>query len=128
MNELELSYAAGIIDGEGYIGVQNKWSRNNYQLRVAVAMKYDIIPNWLYERFEGSVTTYLNAGKSLTMWVVSGQLARSCCEQVLPYLLLKNEQAEAALDYPVNPRGVHLSDAQKADRENIYNVMKELNH
>jgi len=128
MNDIELGYAAGIIDGEGSIEIQNKRSRNNYQLRVAVGMKYDTIPIWLHERFGGSLCAYKNDSRQMTMWVVSGVLAKNCCECLLPYLILKKTHAEVALEYPVGACGKHLADADKLEQKYLYRIMKELNH
>lgn len=128
MDDIEIGYAAGMIDADGSIGIQNKRSRNNYQLRVAVAMKYDTIPIWLHERFGGSISRYKNNGRPFVMWVVSGTLAKDCCRFLFPYLILKKTQAEIALEYPISAYGKHLTESDKYEQEYLYRIMKELNH
>ena len=126
--DITMAYAAGMIDGDGCIAVQNKRSRNNYQLRVEVGMKYNTIPNWMYEIFGGSVSTYDNNSRLMTMWTVSGYLAKDCCNRILPYLILKKMNAEVALEFPVSAHGKHLTESDKYEQEYLYRVMKELNH
>ena len=51
MDKIE-AYAAGIIDGEGAIGVSNKSECNSYHLLVQVSMKVpSLIPKWLFTNF-----------------------------------------------------------------------------
>jgi hypothetical protein len=107
--DLDLAYAAGIVDGEGTIGITEigarpKKGRKNPQHRiyVAVAMTDAAIPLLMSEMFGGSVNTYHyhpERNRPQTRWSLSGKRAVLCLEALLPYLRLKNAQAELAINF-----------------------------
>jgi hypothetical protein len=82
MNEIDLAYIAGIIDGEGSIGINkiknyNGTNTTYYRLLVQVCMVEGCIPQWLCDAF-GAV---------------------SFLKVILPYLKIKKEQAEIAIEF-----------------------------
>lgn len=103
---IDLAYAAGIIDGEGSISIsvaQPNYGRNSpyYYVLVKVGNTDLVLVNWLRKSFGGSIQTheYNNSKwKTLYTWSLSTQQAARFLEDILPYLKLKWEQAEIALN------------------------------
>lgn len=96
-----VEYAAGLIDGEGYIGV-NHTKADTYNIRVAVAMvtKGSSILTQLHRAFDGHMSEMKPQGEqnaAKTRWTVDGATAAAFLEQVEPHLILKQEQARIAL-------------------------------
>ncbi len=115
MTDLDLAYAAGIIDGEGTIGitelVPSARTRDNgtslrksaqHRIYVAVSMTDAGIPMWLHATFGGNiqhVPARQAHHKSSTRWSMSSQRAAAFCEVVAPFLRLKRSQAELAVEF-----------------------------
>ena len=109
LDPLDLAYAAGVVDSDGYIGVH----RSDYAMRVrgdagqAVYMPRvtvkQVTPQavtLLHEMFgghflEGKPTA--KKGRPLISWNVHSAMAVSVCESLLPYLRIKRAQAENAI-------------------------------
>lgn len=96
MNEIELAYFAGIVDGEGCIFV---WTyparppRHNYEykyLRIEVTNTEPQIVNWcLVKAGAGFVRAYEASSrgvKPVYRWIMTGKKAEILYEQLKPYL------------------------------------------
>src|SRR2546426_100915 len=97
------SYAAGLIDGEGYLGISHVKAADTYTIRVQVAMvtKGSIVLSRMQRVYGGRITqrppeTDRNAEKDV--WVLDGQQASDFIEAIRPALLLKGDQADCCLD------------------------------
>ena len=95
-------YAAGLIDGEGWIGI-SKTAASTYAIRVQVGMvmKGTPILHSMKAEYGGRIgkrpaETERHAEKDV--WVVDGQEAATFLEAIQPHLILKSEQAACALD------------------------------
>lgn len=109
LDPLDLAYAAGVIDSDGYIGVH----RSDYAMRVrgdagqAVYMPRVTVkqvtphaPDLLYAMFGGHLLRpkpSAKRGRPLYSWNVHSALAARTCEAVLPHLRIKRAQAENAI-------------------------------
>ncbi len=101
MNKLTASYLAGIIDGEGYVGIMkhkryDDLSKKHYQAVIKVAMSDKELITWLKKSFGGSfeIRDFDNPNwKTSYCWSIRGQKVRPIIEKVLPYLRVKNKQA-----------------------------------
>lgn len=98
---MNIEYAAGLIDGEGWIGI-SRTTVDTYTIRVAVAMvtKGTPILSKMHRTFGGHVSEMKpqsdrNAAK--TRWTVDGVEAALFLEEVYPHLILKTDQAMTAL-------------------------------
>jgi hypothetical protein len=108
----DIAYAAGIIDGEGYIGITEvapSHSRKSPRIRgqVTVAMTDERIPAWLCENFGGTVHHYSPRRpgvKGTYQWVLANQNAADFCSIVEDSLKLKHLQARLVIDYYLDPR------------------------
>lgn len=97
------SYAAGLIDGDGYIGISHVKAADTYAIKVAVAMviKSSPILDVLKQRYGGVLSpmkpeTERNAPK--VRWKAEGDEAYKALTAVLPYLILKKDQARIGMD------------------------------
>ena len=97
--ELLLAYAAGLIDGEGCIGLYHNSHNGNYQLRITVEMVdksgMEIISNlfkgkWYYKKAK-------KPRRARQIWMAFNRNAEDALQQLFPYLIVKRTQAELAL-------------------------------
>ena len=102
---VEAVYAAGIADGEGYIGIvctQNKRTVNpHFQVTVHVTNTNRVLVDWLYDRFGGAVhirKKYNPNAKEQYRWFISSRAAYSFLSVIEPFVLLKREQVRLALE------------------------------
>ena len=107
VNKVILAYAAGIMDGEGCIHIRRRKKYNCfwphiYDLQVVVSTTDGILADWFYERFGGHICkcklrTTSNYPKY--QWCIQANQATGFLRKVLPYLLLKKQQAELAIKF-----------------------------
>lgn len=118
---VDLAYAAGLIDGEGTIGItylKPNWAAGDKSRRrrsplikgqMAVSMcDGDAVP-WLRDLFGGSLNVYkpVNpAHRPQTRWSLQGSACAPVCALLLPYLKVKHRQAELVVAYYADPRFV----------------------
>ncbi len=106
-----LAYIAGIVDGEGYIGIKtNGWGKNGrprYVIRVGVGNSDISLIQLLQVEFGGSVyggnrhltRTDGSPYRPFWKWELCSRKAASFIESILPYLRIKKPQAELALKF-----------------------------
>uniref|UniRef100_A0A6M3JES2 Putative HNH homing endonuclease n=1 Tax=viral metagenome TaxID=1070528 RepID=A0A6M3JES2_9ZZZZ len=107
MNTTDLAYTAGIIDGEGYIGIKytgRKSGRRYRTLRVEVGNTNKILIDWLQLHYGGS---YYQAkskpqNRQYWKWGLSAKQAAAFLEKILPYLLIKKYEAALAIEFQKN--------------------------
>ena len=96
----DLAYAAGVIDGEGCLGIYPRKSRRDgvYTSIIKVEMCETECLDFLQELFGGHRTAHRPKAypkhRILHQWAVSATLASDCAELILPYLRIKRKQAE----------------------------------
>jgi hypothetical protein len=114
----ELAYAAGIIDGEGWIGMSvyvpppdsRKQKSTVFQCVVCVGMKEPEVVIWLQEKFGGNVHSYEPGrynSSGVHQWRLTAGQAAEFCRQVRPYLKMKHRQAQLLVEYREDPRLDH---------------------
>jgi len=101
---IQLSYLAGIVDGEGCIRIdKQKASKANNRLtpyhapHIGVGMTDERIPQLFKKVFGGSlrVECVPSGRKPLFRWAITGRhKIIPCLEALLPYLIVKRPQAE----------------------------------
>jgi hypothetical protein len=99
------AYSAGIIDGEGTItiaktgGTQDK---PRYALRVTVTSTDQCLPQFLSLNFGGGVRLIASKNpkhKDCWCWEISSRKATKFVSAILPYLRIKQPQAELAISF-----------------------------
>jgi hypothetical protein len=129
----EFAYIAGVIDGEGTIGIY-RLSSNKFQMKIVVANTSWPLLEWIRERVGGAL---IPAAKATSKHRMSWQLVVSQY-QAAPLLLgcrqllqVKRAQADLALRYmeeyiPANSR-LGPSEAQVARRRWYWDETRRLN-
>lgn len=107
MEQTDLAYIAGILDGEGHIGIKKTVTRRNgrinpqYQERIAVRMVDEPAIRFIAETLGGnyySERPHAHNGRPLYCFQATDRQAASMLEAVLPYLRVKRQNALAVLE------------------------------
>jgi hypothetical protein len=128
MIEGELGYLAGFFDGEGNISVnkrkptyRNPWGQ--YALQLTVVQVSDV-PLIIFQKCGGRIRQRKDGAYT---WQINGKKALDFLALIYPYLLLKKQQAQAAMDFQRliigrggRGRGISLSPAEVKEREQAY--------
>ena len=128
-----LGYFAGIIDGEGCIGVRlSHYKLSPYHsLFIEVNMTDTEAIDLLYACYRGTVrTNELPSGKILFRWSLFSKQAMKFLEDIYDYLQVKKEQARVGIELEKRKklRGcTPLSQEELGIREGLYLEIKRLN-
>lgn len=96
----KLAYLAGAIDSDGYITIHRR--KGGLTERLGLNQVTPQIPELLRECFGGHIFHYASStqnGKPLYRYDCRGPLAANACDALLPYLLVKSEQAKILVEY-----------------------------
>lgn len=96
------SYTAGLIDGEGYIGIQE--AGGSFQVRLKVGMTDKGLPSLraLLATYGGHLAKDRDAtltNRESWVWRLNGRPATNLIERLSPMLLVKSEPARLALAF-----------------------------
>ena len=153
MREVDLAYIAGLVDGEGYVGIKkHKFYPKHcpspyYQERIQIRMVREEGMKLLKETLGGSYYRQKNdlpSRKPLFLYCASDLSAAKILRAILPYLLIKKEVAKVVLQLRENkekfqtlrikkrmrlgsPKGYRMDSAILEEREALYLRCKELN-
>ena len=148
ITEIEWAQLAAWIDGEGNIGIRRNTHRRGlhrsfqYFPRVTVYNSNRRLMDWLTPRFGGCVSISLqetSRHKKGYVWELGAAGLVPVLRRILPYLLLKNEQAALVIDFyekAVWHKGGNYKDSRKrcvspeelARRHALYEESLRLNH
>ncbi len=108
---MNISYVAGLFDGEGYVRV-HRWEKPNsthirYNLIAGINMTYRPIIEMLHAMFGGGLHSNRHDLRSTTQrcgfcWVVASQTAATFLRQVQPFVIVKKDQVDLALEFQAN--------------------------
>ena len=131
--QMDLVYAAAIIDGEGTITLQRKVyktvdtfgnprkKRHPYLSPCVKVGNTDIrLTDWLYTQFGGSVYRHcdgVDRHKHVFHWYLSGEDATDFVISIHPYLKLKQERADILIAYKNLRKAFHVSRGRRAPEE-----------
>ena len=98
------AYAAGIIDGDGSIQIQEiKGTRHRFIVYLSGCTRTPI--DFIQEHWGGGITeTVTQSGRPYFRWHITSDKATSFLEDILPYLVGKTEQALLALKFQYSNR------------------------
>ncbi|KKK75373.1 hypothetical protein LCGC14_2874380 [marine sediment metagenome] len=123
------SYAAGIMDGEGYIGILKVNKKANYQPCLSIKMG-DLEALELYELlFGGHIGTsgVSSTGRTMYKWVARNrEEVKKVLTILRPYLLIKKRQADVCLEFIAEFPKRH-SQHRKDKMEEYYKLCRLLN-
>ena len=123
----KLIWAAGFIDGEGCISLIG--DRGTYTAVINVGQTKELPLLVLQEVFGGSVGPVRDRFNQHYQWRVYGIAAANAAKLLLPYLILKAEQARILIAYQVTKgvQGQAISFEISAIRQDLFERMKALN-
>jgi len=101
----QLAYLAGIMDGEGCFVIgcyafSKKTGVPHFHTTMRVTSTDKILIDWLVENFGGKCSSYTpaqtakNSRRTPYCWVIHSERVKHLCEVMLPYLIIKKDQAE----------------------------------
>jgi len=136
-----LAWAAGFIDGDGWITIQNrktKYKDKVYEgkyLRVGVGQAEQTTLLELQSLFGGNIRPKNTKGrdnfKRLPQWIwcVSTEQAAECLRQILPFMIHKKEVAILGLKFQetMSNNKRQLDDSVVQNRIDIQNKIQHLN-
>lgn len=133
-----VGYAAGLIDGEGYISLSkqkpnglNKTPR--YQVKVGIKMCSEQVIRFMHINFGGGVyqrAPYKTHWKGYWEWHLNtGKSVKDFLLLVLPFLIEKQERAKLMIEYieSLSGRTSPVSNEELLRREAYFMKMKSLN-
>ena len=108
LNSIQISYLAGLFDGEGSVGIyelNNKTTkqgikRSAWQFKVEIANTDWRIMQWLLDNV-GGIVTKKSQGKAHWSqgycWHLQGNNSEIFCNLIKPYTIIKTNQIDACL-------------------------------
>lgn len=97
------AYLAGIIDGEGSFGIY--WINGSWSSRLSVNMQDPEAVLMLKRLYpDGTFAKYTKAGKEVYYITYSNNRVYDITLDLLPYLIVKHQQAKIVLSYLVHKR------------------------
>ena len=142
------SWAAGFLDGEGTLTL-NKFYRKDVRNDVwaaiqcgmaqspenvkALSILKDLFGGYLAENKKA----YTENQRKTCFWRITSQKANKCAKALLPYLIIKNKQAEIIIEYQESvkdkrwhrglPRGATMPKAIEDYRKGLIEDIRKLN-
>jgi RNase P subunit RPR2 len=131
MTEAQCAYLAGLVDGEGYMGMANKERRSGphkgnhlacVRMVIAITSKalYDIQAEYGFGKIYSHQPTNPKH-KTRYDWTIRSNEMKLVLPQILPFLMVRNRQASLLLDYFQLPRTKNSS-----YRENVLAIHQQL--
>ena len=128
MRKTDLAYMAGILDGEGSIVIAKqkrirkaRYNKPYYRLHCAVSNTNEDVITLFWLTFGGSKSVRKQngiRGKSpLYSWDAVCKVAFNCLEQLLPYLRIKQRQAQLGIEFQKRRHPMTGSKGRKTDEE-----------
>ena len=111
LTDQELAYIAGIIDGEGHLGISKNTTKRQrqkspkYQSEVCVINTDKRLMDWMEQRVGGLVNARTSKSSLNPKWKISYRWRiqegrhQDFLRSILPYLVIKKRQAELIIEY-----------------------------
>lgn len=136
LTETEKAYLAGLLDGEGCVGISKIKSRSNlreydYRLRVIITNSNFPVICWLKEKTGiGCAYEYKKSfsdkWKLIHRWQATSEQARDFLEAVRPYTIIKSEIIDLCMQLPKRYNR-KLGDEAYKEQSKIFDLAKEKN-
>ena len=135
MTAIDLAYAAGIMDGEGYIGITVPYANSQRcRLVVSVSMTRPETPIWFKEMFNGCLGCYRrdhvkNTYRDIYRWTNAGRAAAHFLMLIKPYVKIKKRQIEIAIEFAatITDRGYPIANEIVDLRFKLMNEIRQEN-
>lgn len=140
MIDMDLVYFAGLFDGEGCINInhhkpQNGKKTEQHTLRCHLGMSCENLVRSLGAKFGGSIKyrpIHLKNPKWKDQWVwtIESNQARDWLKLMLPYLRLKNREAEVAIEFQDMRQGnrgrIRVPQSELDNRQRYYELLRSM--
>ncbi len=135
------AYVAGIFDGEGSVSLRKNKRKNrkhcSYFIDVAIWNSSEELINEVKSLYGGFKSTRIDKKgrrKVYYAWRAASNIAMSFLRDVYPFLIVKKERAEIAMEFQdmiqrekQSRSKKSLSDQELEERERFYQKLKSLN-
>lgn len=145
MIETDKAYLAGLIDGEGYIGILKTMKGNKKHFTSAkdylycpifkIAMTHKPVLEYLHSKYGGTLNTrkrqIINPKhKEAYDWVIKNRKVMVILDQVYPYMRVKKEEVEILRKFFVtnNGAGKPISEEHWKIRDGLYAEIRKLHY
>lgn len=138
MTEAQLGWIGGIMDGEGYIGLRREHQRSHdyYSPLVTVTNTRLLMLTHLRQLTKLGLTSQSTHRPNFKhrqgfVWALRVKEQKELLPIILPYLVVKREQAELLIEYLNLPLGHNthgVSNDLASTRAAIFSELAELNH
>jgi LAGLIDADG endonuclease len=144
LNVVDAAYLAGLIDGEGYVGVSgsknnkaSKGCKRGVALRISVSVNMtDSRPLKWAQTVTGVGTIHTHKKhkahyRQAWNWQIWSREAALVLKQIRPFLKVKGKQADLCIEYQSQmrfPGTAGLKDSEWEFRLSCWDKSKELNH
>lgn len=130
--ETDLAYLAGLIDGEGTISCSINLTKKNVralQKQLSIFNTNITLIEWIESRFGGKIHSRKRSDKWKTEHQIkwSANDASKLLSLVLPYLVIKKEQAELFIALHETKASRDISEEMHTYRESLVDRVRELN-
>lgn len=101
-SEIDLSYLAGIIDGEGCFSMSFSHRSMPFPRLAVVLSSHEVVQKCHYVTGCGRVTkskVVTKKGIGMWRWIVSGVQLQALIPKLLPYLILKKPHAQLVMEF-----------------------------
>lgn len=103
----DLAYIAGFFDGEGSVTIHENFRPSprgkspNHTLQVSIGNTDSKVLAWVHSVFGGSLTVRAPRPrhKDVTQWILRSNGAANFLRAILPFLRMKNKQAEVGISF-----------------------------
>jgi hypothetical protein len=100
---IKVAYAAGFFDGEGHIRIQRHSRRGSYMLQISAVQATECPLPLFQQLFGGTVKKrvmhYRGTLRAQYTWQTSSRSAENALRAMLPYMRVKTDEAELALEF-----------------------------
>jgi len=126
-----LAYTAGLFDGDGSINISyyvTKRNSRSFTLSLYIATISPNLIKWLIKTFGiGSIASIQGANSQVYHWQLSAVQAKDFLILILPYLKIKNEEAQIGIEFQSRKHQCqHLSDEELTVRFELKNRLQNL--
>lgn len=130
----QIAYLAGIIDGEGTLFIGNYGNKDKirgtgfFQTIIAVTTTDKCLTDWLYENFGGWKSEYTpkqrakNCKGPVHSWKCTGDRLTHLCELMIPYLVIKKQQAMILLKM----RSTYFCSEYQPGKQGVQRISEEI--
>jgi hypothetical protein len=134
-NRDHLIYLAGIIDGEGSIGIDKQSpckSRKTtyYAIRLLVVNTNVPLLDWLKENFKGNIIKRpkIENRRQCYVWSIFSCNAVNILKECLPFMIVKKRQAELLIEFMgLDKRGWNVPEDVQKRRIELYDELRHVN-